>query len=114
MATETGIDKRLREATPWGDGPRFLVRDHDNKFGKRFAAVAEGTGIEGERIPPRSPNLNPSCERFLGSVRRECLDHVVILSQRYVGQIIPLAFLAPNIMTAIIRGRVPAARSLAA
>jgi len=51
-------------------------------FGKRFAAVAKGTAIKVVKIPPRSPNLNPICERFLGSVRRECLDHVIILSER--------------------------------
>ena len=51
-------------------------------FGKRFAAVAKGTEIKVMKIPPRSPNLNPVCERFLGSVRRECLDHMVILSER--------------------------------
>jgi hypothetical protein len=54
-----------------------LIRDNDGKFGKRFASVAEGTGIEVVNIPPRSPNLNPICERFLGSARRECLDHGV-------------------------------------
>ena len=74
--------QQLREATPWGDGPRFLVRDNDDKFGKRFAAVAEGTGIAVVKLPPRCPNLNPICERILGSVGRECLDHLVILSER--------------------------------
>ena len=68
--------------------PRFLVRDNDGKFGRQFAAVAKGTGIEVVKIPPRSPNLNPICERFLGSVRRECLDHVVILSERQLRRIL--------------------------
>jgi len=74
--------QQLREATPYWSGPRYLIRDNDHKFGKRFAAVAEGTGVEVVQIPPRSPNLNPICERFLRSARRECLDHVVIFSQR--------------------------------
>jgi putative transposase len=86
--TDAWAAQQLREATPWGDGPRFLVRDNDDKFGKRFTAVAEGTGIEVVRIPPRSPNLNPICERFLGSVRSECLDHVVILSERQLRRIL--------------------------
>jgi transposase InsO family protein len=50
--------------------------------------VAKGTGIKVVKIPPRSPNLNPICERFLGSVRRECLDHVVILSERQLRRIL--------------------------
>ena len=47
-----------------------------------FVAVVEGTGIDIVKIPPRSPNLHPICKRFLGSVRREWLDHVIILSER--------------------------------
>jgi putative transposase len=50
--------------------------------------VAEGTGIEVVKIPPRSPNLNPICERFLGSVRRECLDHVIVLSERQLRRVL--------------------------
>ena len=86
--TDAWTAQQLREATPWGDGPRFLVRDNDDKFGKRFTAVAEGTGIEVVSIPPRSPNLNPICERFLGSVRRERLDHVVILGAQQLRRIL--------------------------
>lgn len=70
--------QQLREATPWGEGPRFLIRDNDKKYGSRFASVAECAGIEVLSIPPKSPNLTPICERFLGSVRRECLDHILI------------------------------------
>ena len=80
--TDAWAAQQLREATPYGDGPKYLIRDNDDKFGKRFAAVAEGTEIDVVKIPPRAPNLNPICERFLGSVRRECLDHLVILSER--------------------------------
>jgi len=74
--------QQFREATPYCHSPTFLIRDNDDKFGKRFAAVAKGTGIKIVKIPPRSPNLNPIRERFLGSVRGECLNHVVILSER--------------------------------
>jgi putative transposase len=80
--------QQLREATPTGEGPTYLIRDNDDKFGKSFDAVAEGTGIGVVKIPPRSPNLNPICERFLGSVRRECLDHVVILSERQLRRVL--------------------------
>jgi len=86
--TDAWAAQQLREATPYGDGPKYLIRDNDDKFGKRFAAVAEGTEIEVVTIPPRAPNLNPICERFLGSVRRECLDHVVILSERQLRRVL--------------------------
>ena len=80
--------QQLREATPYGEGPRYLIRDNDDKFGGQFSAVAAGTGIEVVPIPPKSPNLNPICERFLGSVRRECLDHVVILGEDHLRRVL--------------------------
>ena len=86
--TDAWVAQQLGEATPFGDGPRYLVGDNDGKFGRRFAADAEGTGIEIVKIPPRSPNLNPICERFLGSVRRECLDHLVILGERHLRSVL--------------------------
>ena len=77
-----------REATPFGEGPKYLIRDSDGKYGQHFAAVAVGSGIEVVRIPPRSPDLNPFCESFLGSVRRECLDHVVILNDAHLRRVL--------------------------
>jgi putative transposase len=85
--TDAWAAQQLREATPYGDGPTYLIRDNDDKFGRRFDAVAEGTGIEVVKIPPRSSNLIIICERFLGSVRREYLDHVIILSERQLRRI---------------------------
>jgi hypothetical protein len=76
--------QQLRETTAWCEGPRYSIRDNDDKFGKQFAAVAEGAGIVVLNIPPKSPNLNPICERFLGSVRRECLDYVIILGEDHL------------------------------
>jgi transposase InsO family protein len=80
--------QQLREATPNGEGPKYLIRDNDGKFGRHVAAVAEGSGIQIVKIPPRSPNLNPICERFLGSARRECLDHVLILSEGHLRRVL--------------------------
>jgi transposase InsO family protein len=78
------VAQQLREATPFGGGPRFLIRDNDNKFGAAFARVAEGTGIEVLTTPYQAPKANAICERFLGSVRRECLDFFLILSERHL------------------------------
>ncbi|MGA7979413.1 MAG: integrase core domain-containing protein [Chromatiaceae bacterium] len=86
--TDAWVAQQLREATPHCYGPRYLIRDNDDKFGKRFVAVAEDARIEVVKIPPRSPNLNPICERFLGSVRRECLDHVIVLSERQLRRVL--------------------------
>ena len=80
--------QQLREATPWGEAPRFLIRDNDGKYGPKFEAVAKGVGIDVVSIPPRSLNLTPICERFLGSVRRECLDHILILGEDHLRRVL--------------------------
>ena len=82
--TDEWATQQIREATPWGEGPRFLIRDNDSKFGPKFDAAVKGAGTNLLKIPPRSPNLNPICERFLRSVRQECLDHFVILGEDHL------------------------------
>jgi putative transposase len=78
------VAQQLREATPFGEGPRFLIRDNDNKFSAAFDRVADGTDIEVLTTPYQAPKANAICERFLGSVRRECLDFFLILSERHL------------------------------
>jgi len=86
--TDTWVAQQLREATPFGTGPRFLIRDNDRKYGAQFARVAAGSRIEVLRTPVRTPRANGLCERFIGSVRRECLDHLLILHERHLGQVL--------------------------
>ena len=85
--TDAWVAQQLREATPYDQAPRFLIRDNDGKFGNDFAAAADGAGIDVVTIPPKSPNLNAICERFLGG-RRECLDHVLILGEDHLRRIL--------------------------
>jgi putative transposase len=85
--TDAWVAQQLREATPFSEGPRFLIPDNDNKFGEAFARVADGTGIEVLRTPYGAPKANAICERFLGSVRRECLDHLLIFSERHLHRV---------------------------
>ena len=73
---------------PIGRAPRFLIRDNDGKFGRDFAAAATAAGIDVFPIPPQSPNLNAICERFLGGLRRECLDHVLILGEQHLRRVL--------------------------
>ena len=80
--------QQLREATAWGEAPRFIIRDNDGKYGPKFDAVAKGTGIDVVTIPPKSPNLNPICERFMGSVRRECIDHILIMGEEHLRRVL--------------------------
>ncbi len=74
--------QQLREAMPFGEGPRFLIWDNDDKYGSQFDRVAVGTGIKVLRTSIAAPRANACCERFLGSLRRECLDFFLILSER--------------------------------
>jgi transposase InsO family protein len=80
--------RRLREATPEGSGPRFLIHDHDAKYGVDFDRVAAASGIEVIRTPVRAPRANAVCERFLGSVRRECVDHALLLGERHLRRVL--------------------------
>ena len=86
--TDTWVAQQLREATPYGQGPRYLIRDNDSKFGPCFARVAGGSAIKVLRTPIHAPRANAICERFLGSVRRECLDHVLILNERQLHRVL--------------------------
>jgi len=82
------VTQQLREATAWGECPRFLIRDNDRKFGSSFDALAHASGIQVPRTPVRAPNANAVCERFLRSVRAECLDHLIILGQASLASIL--------------------------
>jgi putative transposase len=82
--TNTWVTQQLREATPYGQAPRFLLFDNDSKYGMAFAQVAASTGIEVLRTPFRAPRANAVCERFLRSVRNECLDYMLILSEEHL------------------------------
>jgi len=73
--------QQLREAFPWNEAPRYLVHDRDSAF-HAWTTTAAALGIEEVLTAPRSPWQNAYAERLIGSLRRECLDHVVILNAR--------------------------------
>jgi putative transposase len=75
------VAQQLRNTLLDHEAPRFLIRDNDSKFGATFQNLAEGAGVEVLRTPFRAPRANAICERFLGSLRRECLDHMLVLSE---------------------------------
>lgn len=64
--------------------PRFILHDRDSKFSEEFDAFAQGSGTEIIRLPARSPNLNAYAERWVRSVREECLDHIIVLSAEHL------------------------------
>lgn len=82
--TQQWTAQQLRNATPFGEGPRFLIRDRDDKYGAVFDRVAKGAGLRIVKTAVEAPLMNSVCERFLGSVRRESLDHVIILGEHHL------------------------------
>jgi putative transposase len=86
--TDSWTAQQLREATAYGVGPKYLIRDNDGKFGMGFARVAKTGGIEILKTPYQAPRANTICERFLGSIRRECLDHLLILQEKQLQRVL--------------------------
>lgn len=86
--TDAWVAQQLREATPFGQHPRYLIRDNDRKYGPAFTRVAEASRIEELRTAYRAPRQNTICERFLGSVRRECLNHVLDLGEGHLRRVL--------------------------
>jgi len=74
--------QQLREAFPWDHACRYLVRDRDAIYGGDLVVMTKGLGMEEVITAPRSPWQNPYVERLIGSVRRECLAHVIVWNER--------------------------------
>jgi len=75
--------QQLRNAASFGHQPQFIIRDRDEKYGAEFDRVVKAA-TRVLKTAPHAPLMNATCERFLGSVRRECLDHVIILGERHL------------------------------
>ena len=86
--TEQWTAQQLREVTPFGQGPQILLRDRDAKYGTVLDRVVEGADITVLRTAPCAPRMNSVVERFLGGVRRECLDHIIILSENHLRSVL--------------------------
>ena len=80
--------RQLTEAFPWDQAPRYLLRDRDGIYGEEFTARVKAMGIDEVLTAPRSPWQNPYCERLIGSIRRECLDHVIVLGEEHLRRIL--------------------------
>jgi putative transposase len=82
------VAQQLREATPYGQAPKYLIRDNDSKFGPCFTRVATSSGIKLLKTPVHAPRANAICERFMRSVRQECLDHLLILQEKQLQRVL--------------------------
>ena len=74
--------QQLREAFPWETTPRYLLRDRDRIFGSDFVDQIKAMGIQQVLSAPRSPWQRAYIERVIGTIRRECLDHVIVFNEQ--------------------------------
>jgi putative transposase len=74
--------QQIANAFPYDTAPKYLLRDRDSIYGSTFVQRVEGMGIQQKLIAPRSPWQNPYVERLVGSIRRECLDRVIVFNER--------------------------------
>ena len=88
--TADWLAQQIVEAFPWGMAPTYLVRDNDGAYGRAFTNRVWTMGIRDRPISPRSPWQNPCAERLIGTLRRECLDHVLIFGEQHLRRILAL------------------------
>jgi transposase InsO family protein len=76
--------RQLIAATPWGEQPHYLLRDRDRTYGAAFIPRAARIGIRTLLTPVRAPKANAIAERLVGTLRRECLDHLIVVNERHL------------------------------
>jgi transposase InsO family protein len=86
--TAEWIARQLTEAFPWDEAPHYLIRDRDRVYGDIVTRRLRAMGIRDKPIAPASPWQNSFAERLIGSIRRECVDHVVVLSEAHLRRIL--------------------------
>ena len=86
--TAEWLAQQIIEAFPWDTAPAYLVRDNDCAYGQALTRRVRAMGIRDRPISPRSPWQNPYVERLIGTLRRDCLDHVLIFGERHLHRIL--------------------------
>src|SRR5207245_3340956 len=86
--TAAWVWRQLVAATPWGQTPRYLVRDRDAVYGREFVDRARRLGIETLLTPIRAPRANAVAERLVGTRRRGCLDHMIVVNEAHLRAIL--------------------------
>jgi transposase InsO family protein len=86
--TAEWISHQITEACPWDSAPRYLIRDRDTAYGPIFVQRLRAMGIRDKPIAPGSPWQNAYAERLIGTIRRECLDHMIVFGQAHLRRIL--------------------------
>jgi transposase InsO family protein len=88
--TAEWLAQQIVEAFPWDTAPTYLVRDNDGVYGQAFTRRVRAMGIRDHPISPRSPWQNAYAERLIGTLRRDCLDHVLIFGEWHLRRVLTL------------------------
>jgi transposase InsO family protein len=88
IPTAEWVARQVVEACGWERAPRYLLRDRDRTYGEVFPRRIRAMGIRDRPTAPRSPWQNAYAERLIGSIRRECIDHIVVLGDRHLHHIL--------------------------
>jgi putative transposase len=86
--TAQWTSQQIVEAFPWDSAPKYLLRDRDTIYGSAFQRRVQSMGIVQVMSAPRSPWQNPFVERLIGTLRRDCLDHVIVLNERHLRRLV--------------------------
>ena len=86
--TAQWASRQIIEAFPWDTAPKHLMRDRDKIYGKVFCERINNMGIDEVISSPKSPWQNPFAERVIGSIRRDCLDHVIVMNEHHLRRIL--------------------------
>ena len=86
--TAEWIARQLTEAFPWNEAPHYLIRDRDRIYGTVVTRRLRAMGIRDKPTAPASPWQNGFAERLIGSIRRECMDHLIVLSEAHLRRIL--------------------------
>ena len=86
--TAAWVWRQVIEATPWGRQPRHVLRDRDAVYGRDFRRRAQRIGIDSIATPIRSPRANAVAERVIGTLRQECLDHMIVLDEQHLRSVL--------------------------
>ena len=90
--TAAWVAQQIAEASPWDSARRYVIRDRDSVYGDLVRARIKAMGLKEVMTAPRSPWQNPFVERMIGSIRRECLHHLIVIDERHLRRILASYF----------------------
>jgi transposase InsO family protein len=86
--TAEWVARQITEGFPWDEAPRYLIRDRDRIYGSVVTRRVRAMGLRDKPTAPASPWQNGFAERLIGSIRRECVDHIIVLGEAHLRRIL--------------------------